>query len=111
MYNHNCYNRGKVFKILGFRTCKDLTEWLQYYLFIGSDDFPSTYLVNKNLMSFDIKRIKDKRGRFYKTVNIPLFTYDGVQYFKSLFVNPDLLEIELQNMNDHRAKAFHTKVL
>lgn len=112
------YKRVEAYKLLGFRNSKAFTAWLRDNEFLSYHDYPVSYLIEKELMEVVIKYrtrslpVDDYGIRLggteysstskIETDYVPLFTEQGIQYFKNLLSNPEELkkaseEIRSQN--------------
>jgi len=120
------FNRKQAYKLLGFKKVKELTDWLRDNDFINYDNYPNSYLLERDLMKEEFKYVTGSYSRYNdefhcysrydesgasltKTFCVPLFTVAGIEFFKNLLANPE----ELKKVSDiiRSEHYYHSKTL
>lgn len=107
------YGRMEVYEAFGFPASVVFTKWLHDNYFISADNLPLKYLIEGGYMKNVVKRVypddSNCQGREVKTanqistvqsklVNVPLFTNQGIIFFKWILENKnELKRISMEN--------------
>lgn len=116
--NRKKYRRAEACKLIGFPgSTPKFSLWLKENEFLHWDDCPHGLLLNEDLMDMRSKSIyfqpqydccsrmlngsEYDLGRIIKTVYTPLFTDNGIKYFKKILSDDDFLESEKDRLIQH----------
>lgn len=121
------YNRKEAYRLLGFGKSVSLTNWLKENNFMGYNDYPESYCIERALMDVNVEYITrslqcDDYGiplggseydcvtRTIKTIYTPLFTKKGIEYFKRLLADPAELQKVVEEIKS-QYQYYYTPIL